>query len=85
MKGAIPFRGVGIPKNRYYPTIQEACEILIEREERFAKTAVGWILRDISKSDAGFVTAFIDRYVHSFSRESLRNGLKQILEDNSPQ
>ncbi|MDQ7065389.1 MAG: DNA alkylation repair protein [candidate division KSB1 bacterium] len=41
-------------QSKYYPYIHDACAALIQREERFAKTAVGWILRDISKHDAHF-------------------------------
>lgn len=60
----------------YYPLIKESCQELIRREERFAKTSVGWILRDVSKYDQGFVRDFVaDNLVH-FSLESLRNALK---------
>jgi 3-methyladenine DNA glycosylase AlkD len=60
----------------YYPLIRASCTILIRRQERFAKTAVGWILRDISKHDTDFVTDFINDNVHHFSLESLRNATK---------
>lgn len=60
----------------YYPDIEEACRVLIRREERFAKTAVGWILREVSKHDGQFVVAFIDAHLPSFSKESLGNALK---------
>jgi hypothetical protein len=50
--------------------------VLIRRDERFAKTAVGWILRDISKYDLAKVTAFVDENLPYFSTESIRNALK---------
>lgn len=71
----VPFVNLTYDSN-YYPHIREACSVLIEREERFAKTAVGWILREISKHDKLFVTSFIEDYLKSFSRESLSNALK---------
>ena len=60
----------------YYPSIERTCRILIRREERFAKTAVGWILRDISKHDATFVRRVIEENIGHFSSESLRNAVK---------
>jgi 3-methyladenine DNA glycosylase AlkD len=61
---------------RYYPYIEAASATLIRREERFAKSAVGWILRDISKHNPGFVRAFMENHVKHFSLESLRNATK---------
>jgi 3-methyladenine DNA glycosylase AlkD len=53
-----------------------SCQALIERDERFAKTAVGWILRDISKRDPVLVKEFVELKLTRFSLESLRNTLK---------
>ncbi len=60
----------------YRPYIEEACAVLLGRDERFAKTAVGWILREISKHDGAFVISFVDRHLNLFSKESLGNALK---------
>lgn len=60
----------------YYPLILDACEVLIRREERFAKTAVGWILRDLSKQDPDRVRAFVEANLGWFSVEVVRNALK---------
>jgi 3-methyladenine DNA glycosylase AlkD len=74
---------VGVATNRdYYPLIQIAGEVLIKRKERFAKTAVGWILRDISKHDELWVRAFIDSNLSHFSNESLKNATKYFSEDD---
>jgi len=62
----------------YYPFVQEACTALIGRGERFAKTAVGWVLREIFKHDEGFVLSFVERHLGDFSRESLGNALKYL-------
>jgi 3-methyladenine DNA glycosylase AlkD len=50
--------------------------VLIRRDERFAKTAVGWILRDLSKYDPETVAAFVRENLPYFSTESIRNALK---------
>lgn len=64
----------------YYPYIQESCHALIDRQERFAKTSVGWILRDISKHDESFVKSFVEQHLKSFSVESLRNAVKYMAQ-----
>ena len=51
---------------------------LIRREERFAKTAVGWILRELSKTDKKIVMSFIEKHRKYFSKESLKNGIKSF-------
>jgi len=60
----------------YYSYILDNCKTLIRREERFAKTAVGWILHDVYKRDEQVVMGFIDENLVSFSSESLKNALK---------
>jgi 3-methyladenine DNA glycosylase AlkD len=60
----------------YYPLVEESCRVLIRREERFAKTGVGWILRDISRHDEAFVRRVVDQSIRHFSPESLRNATK---------
>jgi 3-methyladenine DNA glycosylase AlkD len=68
-------------ESKYYPYINDACAVLIDREERFSKTAVGWVLRDISKHDERFVISFIENHLASFSKESLGNALKYFVKD----
>lgn len=60
----------------YYDMIEESCDVLIQRPERFAKTSVGWILRDISKHDEAFVQGVIERNLEDFSTEALKNATK---------
>jgi 3-methyladenine DNA glycosylase AlkD len=60
----------------HYPLVLRSSAVLIRRDERFAKTAVGWILRDISKYDSGKVNAFVEENLLHFSAESIRNALK---------
>lgn len=60
----------------YYPLILQSCAALIQRDERFAKTAVGWILREMSKYDAERVRGFVEQHLRNFSVEALKNALK---------
>jgi len=59
-----------------HPLIYAACARLLRREERFAKTAVGWILHDLSKQDEAAVRQFVDQNLGFFSVEALNNALK---------
>lgn len=68
-------------QTEHYPLIYSACATLIQREERFAKTAVGWILRDMSKHDSAGVVAFIEQHLASFSLEALKNAIKYEAKD----
>jgi 3-methyladenine DNA glycosylase AlkD len=76
----VPFTKVANDEN-YYSLVGKSCAVLIKRDERFAKTAVGWILRDISKHDREFVEQFIENNLVYFSTESLRNALKYASKD----
>lgn len=67
--------------DRYTAMILESCDKLIRREERFAKTAVGWILREISKTQKQVVVDFIEEYRIYFSRESHENAIKYFEKD----
>jgi 3-methyladenine DNA glycosylase AlkD len=60
----------------YYPLIEVSCHQIIRRDERFAKTSVGWILRDISKHDQDLVERIIEQNIDHFSVESLKNATK---------
>jgi len=73
----VPFVNLA-SESKYYPYIHDACSVLINRDERFSKTAVGWVLHEISKYDKYFVSSFIDNKLKSFSKESLANALKHF-------
>ncbi len=68
-------------ENKYTSFILKSNAVLIEREERFAKTAVGWILRELSKVDKQIVVEFIAKYRPYFSRESHENAIKYFEKD----
>ena len=56
--------------------IGQFSDILIRRNERFAKTAVGWVLREYSKHDPDFVLDFLSKHVKHTTSEVKRNALK---------
>jgi 3-methyladenine DNA glycosylase AlkD len=66
---------------KYYPYIFDNCKTLIQRDERFAKTSVGWILHDIYKIDEKVVFDFIDNNLKHFDKESLKNALKYTTKE----
>lgn len=60
-------------------TIAFLGEVLIKRDERFCKTAVGWVLREASKTDQNMVKEFVEKYRQYFSKESMANALKYLV------
>ncbi|MEN8156837.1 MAG: DNA alkylation repair protein [Bacteroidota bacterium] len=56
-------------------------DILIRRKERFAKTAVGWVMREYSKHDPEFVLTFLRKHVKHTTSEVKRNALKYYREE----
>lgn len=49
---------------------------LIKREERFCKTAVGWVLREISKFDKNYVVKFLETHNPLVTSEVKQNVTK---------
>jgi 3-methyladenine DNA glycosylase AlkD len=56
--------------------IEQFSDTMIRRPERFAKTAVGWVLREYSKEDPEFVLEFLSKHVKHTTAEVKRNALK---------
>jgi 3-methyladenine DNA glycosylase AlkD len=54
------------------------CSHLLGSQERFAQTGVGWVLRELSRSDQGSVVVFVDANLGRFSREALKNATKHL-------
>jgi len=69
----------------YYPAVATSCAVLLGRPERFAKTAVGWILREISRYDEEFTRQVLDGNIERFSTESLKNATKYFEEADQKQ
>jgi 3-methyladenine DNA glycosylase AlkD len=58
--------------------VLDNCSHLLGSQERFAQTGVGWILREISRSDQGSVVEFVQANLDRFSREALKNATKYL-------
>jgi 3-methyladenine DNA glycosylase AlkD len=63
-------------------SVERFADILIRREERYAKTAVGWVLREYSKHDPEFVLSFLSQHAKYITAEVKRNALKYYRERN---
>lgn len=48
--------------NKQKSIIEEFSFELIKRDERFCIAAIGWVLREYSKIDAGFVRRLLNEY-----------------------
>ena len=68
-------------ENKYTSLLLKSNAKLIKREERFAKTAVGWILRELSKVNKQIVIDFTAENRQYFSRESHENAIKYFDKD----
>jgi 3-methyladenine DNA glycosylase AlkD len=62
----------------YEEIVLSFSKVLIQREERFCKTAVGWVLRQYSKIDPKVVTTFLDDYSEWTTREVVKNATKYL-------
>jgi 3-methyladenine DNA glycosylase AlkD len=58
--------------------VLDNCSHLLGSQERFAQTGAGWILRELSRSDGGRVTRFVEANLDRFSREALKNATKYL-------
>lgn len=73
----VPFAQVRSIEN-HRQIIYEFSEILINRDERFCKTAVGWVMREFSKYDPAFVTDFLETYQKQITPEVIKNARKYL-------
>jgi 3-methyladenine DNA glycosylase AlkD len=58
--------------------VLDNCSHLLGSQERFAQTGVGWVLRELSRSDQGRVIGFVEANLDRFSREALKNATKYL-------
>lgn len=64
----------------YHPFILQAGSEIIQRPERFAKTAVGWVMRELSGNRKNLVLRFLNENLRFFTSEALNNSLKKFSE-----
>jgi 3-methyladenine DNA glycosylase AlkD len=78
----VAFANLASKGDRNFPGFTEMvlnnCCHLLGTQERFAQTGVGWILRELSRSDQGRVIGFIEANLDRFSREGLKNATKYL-------
>jgi 3-methyladenine DNA glycosylase AlkD len=83
--GLVPFARHARECDRLFPgagrLVLGSAEPLIERPERFAKTAVGWVLRELTLCMPGEVVAFCRKHLMDFSLEALKNATKKAPEE----
>lgn len=58
--------------------VLDNCTQLQGSQERFVQTGVGWVLRELSRSDKGRVVGFVEANLDRFSREALKNATKYL-------
>jgi 3-methyladenine DNA glycosylase AlkD len=58
--------------------VLDNCSHLLGSQERFAQTGVGWVLRELSRSDQGRVIGFVGANLDRLSREALKNATKYL-------
>lgn len=71
----VPFAAVKNPE-KHLQLIREFSTVLIKRDERFCKTAVGWVLRVISKEEKKFVSDFLSEHSNFTTPEVVKNATK---------
>lgn len=64
--------------SEHWNYINKFSETLIKRDERFCKTAVGWVLREYSKQDKQKVTDFLTKYSEYTTKEVIANATKYL-------
>jgi 3-methyladenine DNA glycosylase AlkD len=78
----VTFANLASEGDRNFPGFTEMvldnCSHLLGSQERFAQTGVGWVLRELSRSDQGRVIAFVEVNLDRFSREALKNATKYM-------
>jgi 3-methyladenine DNA glycosylase AlkD len=62
--------------NKYWTTIKPNLESSIQRIERFSKTSVGWVLRELSKNNLHEVVVFLKDNIKYLTIEVINNALK---------
>lgn len=62
--------------------LEETIEILMEEKEFFIRKAIGWVLRDYSRTDGEWVEDFVERHAEGLSGLSKREALKWLNRQN---
>ena len=63
-------------KTKHIKAIDAINRAVIKRDERFGKTSVGWLLREISRDDKTYVENFVSEQLKYFTKETINNSMK---------
>ena len=78
----VAFANLARQGDRNFPGFTEMvldnCSHDLGSQERFAQTGVGWVLRELSRSEEGRVVSFVEANLDRFSREGLKNAIKYL-------
>jgi 3-methyladenine DNA glycosylase AlkD len=58
-------------------------EAMIEEKEFFIRKAIGWVLRELSKKDPGYVTAWTERHLAVMSGVTFREAVRRLPEPDA--
>jgi 3-methyladenine DNA glycosylase AlkD len=58
--------------------VLSTCATVVWSHERFDQTAVGWVLRELSRAEPARVDAFVTRYARLMSRECARLAVERL-------
>ena len=56
---------------------------MLEEKEFFIRKAIGWVLREMSKKDPGYVAAWTDRHLHAMSGVTFREAVRRLPADDA--
>ena len=59
----------------------EVCATLVRREERFAQTGAGWVLRELSLTEPDRVITFVEAHRDQLSTEALGRAVGRMPEE----
>jgi 3-methyladenine DNA glycosylase AlkD len=53
-------------------------DVLIDEKEFFIRKALGWVLRELSKKDPAWVTAWVERHMADVSGVTFREAVRRL-------
>ncbi len=74
----VPLASKPHPFDRFLELCLKVCERLAADPQRFSQTAVGWLLRELSKEDPTAATSFVSEHADRLSREARRMATAKI-------
>jgi len=73
----VPFRSV-VCEDEFHPLIQRTIAALVQEDERFVQTGVGWVISDLSKVKADLAATIVERHFDDLLAEVVRRHTKYL-------